>query len=89
MTKPFEVHECKYGVEIHYNSDTPACPGSIARIMYKELLTVEEAEDLAHQLLDAARESRMNAEDICPHGCPKGPGECVYCNPKNAEDYDE
>jgi len=50
---PFEVRECKHGVEI----------SSTFQPKLFELLTVEEAEDLAHQLLDAAREHRMNAED--------------------------
>ena len=59
MTKPFEVKECKYGVEITLTKGINY-PGPRSMM---ELLTVEEAEDLANQLFDAARERRMNAED--------------------------
>jgi hypothetical protein len=59
MSKPFEVRECNQGIDIHWR--TSDHHGRDYHIY--ELLTVEEAEDLAHQLLDAARERRMNAED--------------------------
>lgn len=66
MSRLFAVNECKYGVEIISCSDD---------VSFSELLTAEEAENLAHQLFDAAREHRMNAEDYLGEIIPC-PGEC-------------
>ena len=55
MTKPIQVNECPQGVELQITKDLYTdCTYHI-----KELLTVEEAEALAEDLLNAAQDVRM------------------------------
>ena len=54
-----KVSERTQGVEVQAEYSAGGTVYTIA-----ELLTIQEAEDLAHQLLDAARECRMNKEEL-------------------------
>lgn len=60
MSKLFEVRECEHGVEIKVAKDH--CCGGSSYI--QELLTVEEAESLAQELLNAAQDVRRKKDEL-------------------------